>query len=337
MKPQVRTFLGALLALAGYGLFFAGQEKAFQQDYATLKVLPTTSALRILTGYGRQLAAEMAFVQASVFLGGLPLETDPRTYTPVLAHNYKTIAELYPEFIDTYYHAQSYLAGVQSSKVGVNPEATRAANDILAIGRTADPHNLIYPFFQGFNCFSYLQNPKQAARIYHEASLIPGSPPAFAHLSALMSAQGGELAVSLYSLQILRDATDDRERREMYSKELEMVQQAIEVQKAVDAFTKHNQHHPATLAELVPEYITQLPDLGSTFELTWNPPNVGLKRPDRLSREERRKATQGSQQQARGDTDAKSSSTVKDIETTGDKDSSAPAPVLPKNPSKKAP
>lgn len=274
---KLKLFI-CIFFLIGYGYFFIVQEKAFQKEYIYLKALPSVSAIRLLTGYGHQLAAEIAFVQSSVFLGGLPVGSDPRTYMPILAHNYKTVAKLYPEFIDTYYYAQSYLAGVQSIVIGVDVEATRAANSILAVGRIAEPNNLIYPFFQGFNHFSYLNEPQEAAKIYREASQIPKAPPVFAHMATLMQAEGGELEASVYGLEILMRTTNDRYRRELYAEEIRMFKQALEVQKAVGAFLMRNQRYPRTLDELVPLYIPALPDFDSAFDLAWSAPNVSLKR-----------------------------------------------------------
>ena len=197
---------------------------------------------------------------------------DQATYLPALAHNYKVIAQLNPKFIDTYYYTQSFLAGFDEA-------STEAANDILAIGRSAYPESPLYPFFQAFNLFSYLQRPDEAAAIFFEASRIPNAPPGFAHMAVLLKAEGGELEASLYSLQVLMRATEDPHRRELYGKEIAMFRQALEVQKAVGAFVVRNQRYPHTLNELVPLYLPTLPDFGDSFDLTWNAPNVGLKRP----------------------------------------------------------
>ena len=260
------------IMMLSYGLLFVAQERAFEQGYTQLKPVPSAQMMRIVTGYGRQLMAEVTFVQSAVFLGGIPASIDHTTYMPTLAHNYKAIAALYPKFNDTYYYAQSFLAGFDEA-------STKAANDVLAIGWAAYPQSPLYPFFQAFNHFSYLQQPAEAADIFFKASHVPNAPPGFAHMAVLLKAEGGELEASLYSLQVLMRATDDPHRREMYSKEIEMFKQALEVQKAVGAFVVRNQRYPQSLDELVPSYLPALPDFGDSFDLTWNAPNVGLKRP----------------------------------------------------------
>lgn len=273
MKLGIWTLVTAIItACCGYGLLFLLQERAFKATHANLKPVPPVQLLRVATGYGRQLAAEVIFVQASVFVGGLHEDLDPQGNAPVLAYNYLTTAQLYPEFRDTYYHAQSFLAGLDEGN-------TRKTNEILAIARKNDRNNFLYPFFQGFNCFSYLHDLKQAVAIFSETSLIPDAPPFFEHMAILLRAEGGELEAGLASLQILVQTTDDQERRKKYEEEIGMFNQALVVQKAVNDFFARHQRYPAKLEELVPSYLTELPDFHGVFELGWQAPNVELHRP----------------------------------------------------------
>ena len=84
----------------GYALVFLLQERLFQGAAVQLAPVPTAQFLRVTTGYLKQLVAETLFVQSGVFLGGVPAGTDAKTYAPVLAHNYRQITALYPEFQD---------------------------------------------------------------------------------------------------------------------------------------------------------------------------------------------------------------------------------------------
>lgn len=272
MKKSVLVLLLASLGL--YLGIFVAQEKVFEQVYKPLQPVPPAPFLQVTSGYSRQLAAEALFIQAAVFLGGLPNGADPDSYGDALAHNFLQITTLYPEFADPYYFAQSYLAHI-------SPELTRKVNNILAIGRKADPSNLIYPFFQAFNHFDYLSEPLEAAGIFREASQLPKAPPMFKHLAVILEAEGGEIEASLLSLQALLRSSSDENVRKRYEEEIAMLQQAIAVQKAVSAFTSQNQRYPGTLEELVPDYISELPDFGTAFELIYNPPRVGLIRPHR--------------------------------------------------------
>lgn len=272
MKKTV--FLWLLLFLGLYCACFMEQEQSFRQAYKPLQPLPTATFLQAASGYGRQVLAESLFIQSSVFLGGLPPGTDPDSYAGTLAHNFAQISALYPEFADTYYFAQSYLAHVA-------PERAREVNAILARGRTADPDNLAYPFFQAFNAFEYLGEPLKAAELFREASQLPNAPPMFAHLAVILSAEGGELEASLISLQALVRSSNDEGVRKRYEEEIAMLQQAQAVQQAVSAFAARHQRYPTTLDELVPEYFAALPQFGTAFALTYKPPRVGLIRPHR--------------------------------------------------------
>jgi len=255
-----------------YCLFFLVQENLFKEKNVTLQPVPVASFLRATTGYLHQLTAEILFVQSAVFLGGVKPGTDPKTYAPVLAHNYRQITTLYPQFNDPYYYVQSYLTSVA-------PEFAQAANDILATGRTAYPKNLIYPFFQGFNLFRYLDEPLKAAEVFRQASRLPEAPPMFGHLAVILAAQGGQLQAAIISLQAMLKSTDDEGVKRRYQQEMDMFRQAIKVQHAVNNFFTRHQRYPVALDELVPAFLPTLPSFGQMFELTWNPPNVGLKRP----------------------------------------------------------
>lgn len=270
MRRMENLFLAPLLVV--YGLLFLTQDHLFKEKNASLRLIPSAAVLRVTTGYLQQLTAEILFVQSAVFLGGLKPGTDPQSYVATLAHNYRQITTLYPQFNDPYYYAQSYLANVA-------PEVTRATNEILSTGRKAYPENLIYPFFQGFNCFRYLDQPLEAADIFREASRLPDAPQMFSHLAVILAAQGGQLQAGILTLHAMLKSTDDVAVKKRYQEEIDMFKLALKVQKAVDAFYVVRQQYPASLNELVPDFLSALPSFGTAFELTWHAPVVGLKRP----------------------------------------------------------
>jgi len=264
--------LPLLVLMAAYGLVFLAQERLFLDRPVSLQPVPAAAFLRATTGYLKQLTSEILFVQSAVFLGGVKPGTDPNTYAPVLAHNYKQMASLYPQFIDPYYFAQGYLPDV-------GPEFARATNEILATAREAYPKDLIFPFFQGFNLFRHLDEPREAAEVFRQASLLPEAPPMFGHLAVILEAQGGQLQAAIISLQALVRTTDDEALKKHYYDEINMFRQALKVQKAVNDFFAAHQRYPDSLDELAPGFLPSLPTFGTAFVLTWNPPNVGLKRP----------------------------------------------------------
>jgi hypothetical protein len=270
------------LVTAAYCLTLFAQERIFQDKPDTLQPAPSAAFLRAVSGYLRQLTGEILFIRSSVFLGGVPPGTDPRTYAPVLAHNYLQITTLYPQFIDPYYFAQSNLANVA-------PEFARATDTILTTAREAYPTDLVFPFFQGFNLFRYLDEPLAAAEVFRQASRLPEAPPMFGRLAAILEAQGGHLQAAIISLQAMARTTNDEEAIKRYYDEISMLKQATRVQKAVDDFFAAQQRYPNALDELIPEFIPALPTFGTAFVLTWNPPHVGLKRPHLVKQTEKTK------------------------------------------------
>lgn len=260
-------------AIAVYCMVFLQQEKLNQEVVSNLQPIPSAPFLQATTGYLRQLVAEIFFIQSSVYLGGVKSGTDPKLYAAALAHNYKQITSLYPAFYDPYFYSQSYLAAV-------SPEYAKAANDILAIGRKAYPENIIYPFFQGFNLFRYLDEPLEASKVFQEASLLPKAPPLFTRLAIILAAEGGQLEAAIISLKaLLNDPKADDATKHRYFEELVMFTDALTVQEAVKKFKTQKGTYPQALEQLVPEYIPALPTFGTAFVLTWKAPNVGLKRP----------------------------------------------------------
>lgn len=270
MRRLEQIFLAPLFVI--YGLLFLTQEHLFKEKNASLQLIPSAAVLRVTTGYLQQLTAEILFVQSAVFLGGLKPGTDPHSYAATLAHNYQQITSLYPQFNDPYYYAQSYLANI-------SPEVTQVTNEILETGRKTYPDNLVYPFFQGFNCFRYLDQPLKGADIFREASRLPDAPPMFSHLAVILAAQGGQLQAGILTLHAMLKSTDDVTVKKRYQDEIDMFRLAFKVQKAADAFYEVRKQYPVSLNELVPDFLSELPSFGTAFELTWHAPVVALKRP----------------------------------------------------------
>lgn len=266
-------FLFIIPLIVAYILINLVQHKQLKKEEITLELIPHAALLKAATGYLHQLSAEVFFVNSTIFLGGIKPGSDPEIYAPVLAHNYKQIVDLYPQFEDPYYYTQAYLAYVA-------PKFTYLANEILEVGSKTYPKNHIYPFFIGYNLFGYLEEPLKAAEVFREASKIEGAPPMFGHFEIILTAEGGQLEAAILSLKVLlRNPLEEDSVKNRYFEELIMFQDALKVQKAVEAFYHEKSHYPEKLEDLVPGYIIALPSFGNAFDITWNPPVVGLKRP----------------------------------------------------------
>lgn len=267
----IHTFFFAAI-FGVYCTIFVNQERLYKEKIPTLHAVPPHDLLEVASGYLRQVVSEIIFIKSAVFLGTRQAVVDENFNAQNLAHNYKQITTLYPEFIDPYYYTQSYLPHISS-------ELAEKANEILENARIAAPDNLIYPFFQGVNYFRFMNEPLKAAQVFREASNHPDAPPMFERLAIIFTAQGGQLEAALISLQVLLKNTDDEIVRERYKDEIMMFQDAIKVQQAVEKYKIDNGSYPKDLNELVPNYVDKLPSLDNQYILTWNPPNVGLSRP----------------------------------------------------------
>jgi hypothetical protein len=270
---MARSFLFAATVMI-YGWLFTLQEhKAEARDISLDMALPATF-YKIAAGYAKQLASEMLFIRTSVFLGGVRPGTPPTSYADTLGNNFEVMTQLYPRFIDPYYFCKSFLPHI-------SPEAASSASNIFSTGIAAHPDDLMLRFFHGTNYFLALNEPLKGAEAFAAAAKLPEAPPLFAHLAALLSAQGGDIAAGLISLKAMLASEKDEVVLTRYEEEIVIFEQALEVQKALNSYIGKYGTSPNTLNQLVPEFITSIPDIRDSFVLVYNPPNLRLQRPDK--------------------------------------------------------
>lgn len=265
------VILAPLLALLYVGIFLR-QERLFTGRERILGFVPAAVFLHACSGYWRQLTAETIFVKTAVFLGGVKPGSDKNAYASALANNYRQITLLYPEFRDPYYFTQGYLPYL-------NQDAAKAANEILATGLVTYPDNYELRLFMGFNYLNNLSQPQKAAAVFHEAGLRPNAPPFFAYLAALFSANGGDLQVALITLRALNEAENDRQVKDRYQHEIDLIKKAIGLLHAAKNYQAAHGGFPDIPERLVPDYAAEIPDFMPYFQLVWQPPQVRLKRP----------------------------------------------------------
>ena len=273
----VRSIFLACIVLL-YGFVFTVQEhKAQARDVSLEFALPVTFH-NIAAGYLKQLAAEMLFIKTSVFLGGLRPGMPPASYGEALANNFAVMTQLYPRFIDPYYFCQAFLPPI-------SPEAAGRASTIFETGIAAQPNDFILRFFYGTNFFLAMNEPLKGAKALVEAAKIPGAPPLFGHLAALLSAKGGDIAAGLISLKTMLATEKEEAVRTRYQQEIAIFEQAMNVQMALNTFTDKYSASPKSLEQLVPEFLPQLPQIKDSFTLVYDPPTLRLQRPDRSKKE----------------------------------------------------
>lgn len=260
-----------LLLLFSYGALFSLQEACFTESNQQLSHPLPHAIQKIALGYLRQLGGEMQFVKASVFYGGVKPGRDPLEYAEPLAQHFTAAATLHPQFIDTYFLCQATLPHI-------NNDYARYANTVLAQGMTALPDNFVLPFFAGFNHLYYLDEPLEAAQLFHLAVAKPNGPPILEHLANLLSAEGGNIYAALIGLRGMYASEKDEQVKKRYAEEIIAFEKAVTVLETIRRHEKTTGAPPSALTDLVPDYLPTIPDVGPIFTLEWKPPHLRVVR-----------------------------------------------------------
>lgn len=257
--------------LSVYVVFFSLQESRFSESNQQLSHPLPPVIQKIALGYLRQLGGEILFIKTSVFYGGLKPGRDPLEYAEPLASHFAAAATLHPQFIDTYFLCQAILPYI-------NNDYARRANSVLAQGMAALPDNFVLPFFAGFNHFYHLEEPLAAARLFHLAAARPNGPPMLEHLANILSAEGGNIYAALIGLRGMYASEKDEQVKMRYAEEIAAFEKAVTVLNAIQRHEKMKGMPPAVLADLVPDYLPAIPDVGPIFTLEWKPPHLQVVR-----------------------------------------------------------
>ncbi|OIO69569.1 MAG: hypothetical protein COW19_06690 [Zetaproteobacteria bacterium CG12_big_fil_rev_8_21_14_0_65_55_1124] len=262
--------LPPLLIVAYITVFFSVDRQMNHDERDLSPALPTMALELIGHTYLNQFIAEALFIKTAVYYGGLNHMPDEGNLD-LLGQHFVTISHLHPRMLDVYYRSEGVLAhrGIKYTSV---------ANGILEQGRAALPNVLAMPFFEGFNYSLYMNQPAKAAEILRVASEIPGSPRWIGHLASLLAAEGGNIRSGLIWLKAMQASADDEAEKERYQKEIEVFEQGLLVQAALDQYVRNTNRHPDTLDELLPDYIRQLPHIENGYKLEYRVPNLFLKR-----------------------------------------------------------
>lgn len=264
---------GLAFIFAGYLHLFTLTERYFQTTQLSFQAPLPAPVQQVVLGFLKHLGSEILYVKAAVFLGA-PSEQLPKEqeYSESLATNFEVATELYPEFKDSYFLAQSSLAHI-------SPEYAGRVIAMLDRGGAAHPEDLHLPFFKGFNHYYYRDEVAHAAEIFAELAKRPEAPSWLGHLAAVLSARDGELYAGLLSLQVMHATEEDEYAKARYARDIEIFKQAIGILEATKAYAQKYGQPPRHLNDLVPEYFSRLPDIDSEFELLWTPPRLRLLRP----------------------------------------------------------
>jgi len=226
---------------------------------------------QVAWSYMRQLGAEMLYIKAAVFLGGRSPEAKPESYAPTLAEHFDVMSRLHPKLIDTYYLCESSLSWI-------SPDNARFVNSILDRGIEARPKQWMLPFFEGFNNWRYLNEPKKAASYLWRAVDTHAAPRWVGQLATILAAENGDIYGGLVWLQAMLEKETDPDLRTRYKADISEFRKAMRVLQAINQYQKLHGHKPARLSELVPHFLPTLPTMSHGFTLTYDPPHLNLKR-----------------------------------------------------------
>lgn len=272
---MLRKVIFFVLLISYTGVFFYQEKISIEAVPQLAFPMPAMVAKSVL-GFLRQLGGEMYYIKASVFLGALDPSKPMDAHADSLASNFEVMSELNPYFVDTYFLCESGLAHI-------GPQQAREANTVLARGMEALPDNWFLPFFKGFNHFNYLKENRQAAEDLLKASKLPNGPPWLAHLASMLAAEGGDIAAGLVWMRAMLQTEEDETMKDRYRNDIAAFEKALAVQKAIQVFHSINGVYPNELGELVPRYISNLPDFTEKFSLSWNSPTLKLIRPEKTT------------------------------------------------------
>ncbi len=269
IKP--RSFITLLVLFVCYGFLFVAQDKHAGTGSVNLSPVLPVPILDVLDhSYLHQLIAEALFIRTAVYYGGLDKQMNEGDLK-IMGRYFLAMSQLHPRLLDIYYRSEAVLAHRGDSYA-------RMANRILENGRHALPSQLVLPFFEGFNYFYYLDNPGRAANILHVASLLPHAPIWIGHLASMLMASSGNIRAGLAWLKGMLAASQNKDEKARYKKNIFAFEKAMRVQRALDRYARNVGKYPTGLAALLPVYLSALPSWKNGYVLEYRPPKLFLRR-----------------------------------------------------------
>ncbi|MGE4345478.1 MAG: hypothetical protein AB7F20_14595 [Geoalkalibacter sp.] len=265
----MKKWVFSVCLLAYLALWFVQEGKTRWNDLY-LSPAPPAPLLHVASGYGRQMAGFALFVKVAIFQGGTLQGADKLSYADNMVQNFAVMTRLYPEFKDAFIYCQSFLAPIA-------PEYAERTNAILDRAVRQHPDDFLFPFYQAFNYFYYLDEPVKAAELFYKMSKLPEAPAWFGSLAGKLMGRGGNLLAGRDMLQAMFVTEQDEFVKDRYRRGIDNFNRAIDVQKSLDRYRDEKGRDADSLEELVPEYLQALPSFEDDYFLVWEPPLLRLK------------------------------------------------------------
>jgi len=227
------------------------QRQAFVQS-AELSYLPNGRYLKVaVLGY-RNIAADMLWLKA---VQGLAGRHQTREGYLGAYHAVDVLTDLDPHFVHAYQYTGSIL--------GVIAGLPKQSAILLEKGTLNNPDVWQLPFFLGYTYYYEMHDPASAAKHFRVASLLPGTPPWLASLSARMSVEANDPDSALELLQRLYMQSDDEQLKEGLAQRIREVAADRDIrmlEQAAAAYHRRVGAWPGSLSDLVrAELIDRIP------------------------------------------------------------------------------
>ncbi|MBW6510484.1 MAG: hypothetical protein K0A94_13215, partial [Desulfuromonadales bacterium] len=101
----------------------------------------------------------------------------------------------------------------------------------------------------------------------------------FGSLSGKLRARGGQLSAGRDMLVVMYESEPNEEIRERYALEIANFDRALMVQATLNLYRDQHGQEAQELTDLVPDFLTELPELELGYILQWQPPILKLTHP----------------------------------------------------------
>lgn len=211
--------------------------------------------LKIFSGEFKGILADFMVINLSSYYGGIIIEKKEAIEKEFdyMYRVLKSASALDPYYFDTYYFAQSILAWD-----GRMPDR---AIEILKIGSEKRKNDWLLPFWIGFDYYYFMNDRKQAAFYFREASNRPGASDLVASMSIIADYEGGETEMAILFLEDMIKRTDDEHKRSKFLIRLDALKKIRYLEQAVENYKRKFGMVPKDLNQLISEnIISQIPD-----------------------------------------------------------------------------
>ncbi len=185
---------------------------SLEEDVLYIPVDP--AVVRLAMPADPEFLADLLWMRTAYYFGEHAMSN--RQY-PYLLHLLDTITELSPRW------ELPYLFGAV-----ILPSEGNAADEGLFLidkGIRRHPDNWQLWFFKGYALWQYKNDPIEAARMFHHASLLPGAPAYLAALPATLASKSGQRDLAIHFLMEAMNQLKDPIQQEMLRKKIKELMQ----------------------------------------------------------------------------------------------------------------